>query len=90
MKQITTPSTYEVITDRARYAVALEHLTNTNAGTPRFKATLIMLDIFGEKRPERTFYATAWTFKGHYLNDEGEAKEAVRQYEEILKGKGIY
>ncbi len=90
MKRLTNNSTYEVITSRARYAVVLRHLSNTTNGQPRFEADIITLEVFGERKPERFFFSSCWRFKGHYANDEGEAKEAVRQYEEILKKDGTF
>lgn len=90
MIQLTSISTYEVITERGRYAVGLERLTNAKEGTPRYKAILTTLEVIGEERKSNTFYSTTWAFKGHYYGDEEEARELVRQYEEILKDKGTY
>lgn len=81
------PSTYEVITDRARYAVTLESLRNTNAGCPRYKANIITLAVIGEAPAKDCFYTVQYTFTGHYYNEAGEAREIVRQHEEILKAK---
>jgi len=90
MKRLTNNSTYEVTTDRAKYAVVLRRLHNTTSGQARFEADIITLEVFGERKPERFFYSSCWRFTGHYMNDEGEAKEAVRQYEEILKKDGTF
>lgn len=89
MRRLTNPSTYEVITARARYAVVLERGKNTNAGTPKFKAQIITLEVFGEYQQPGYFFTVAYSFKGHYLNEAGEAAEVVRQHEEILKNKEV-
>ena len=84
MRRLTNPSTYEVITNRGRYAVALERLKNTASGCPRFKAVIITLEVFGEYRPEGYFYSASYSFRGHYMNEQGEAQEVVRQHEELI------
>ena len=84
MRRLTNPSTYEVITDRARYAVTLERLKNSPEGCPRYKAAIITLEIHGEQPPSDCFYTVAYTFKGHYMNEAGEAREIVRQHEETI------
>lgn len=85
MKRLTNASTYKVETDRAVYAVHLEHGKNTDAGQPRFKASIITLQVKGEPEPEGCYYTTTWTFLGHYLNDQDEAKWIVERYEEKLE-----
>lgn len=90
MKRLTNNSTYEVITERARYAVVMRHLSNTPNGQPRYEVDIIVLEVFGEKKPEKFFFSSCWRFKGHYMNDEGEAREAVRQYEEVQKANGVF
>lgn len=79
------PNTYEVKTDRARYAVTLERLGNTTAGCPRFKATIIVIEVFGEEKPFGSFYSVGYTFKGHYSRDIDECRFIVEAYEESLK-----
>lgn len=84
------PSTYEISTDRARYAVVLKHRKNTESGCPRFTATVICLEVFGEKHYTGFFYTTEWNFKGSYISEAEEAEKAVRAYENGLKENGIY
>lgn len=85
MRRLTNPSTYEVITDRARYAVTLEGLKNDVNGNRRYKANIITLHYFSEAPASRTFYTVSYTFTGHYMNEEGEAAEVVRQHEKLIK-----
>lgn len=85
MRRLTNPSTYEVITDRARYAVTLEGMKNDANGNRRYKANIITLHYFGEEPATGTFYTVCYTFTGHYMNEAGEAAEAVRQHEELIK-----
>lgn len=84
MKRLNNKSTYEVITKRARYAVTLERLKNTNAGNPRFSANIITLEVFGENPATEYFYTVCYRFNGHYMNDLDEAREVVRQHEETI------
>lgn len=85
MRRLTNPSTYEVITDRARYAVTLEGLKNTASGNRRYKANIITLEVKGETVKGTDFYTVAYTFTGHCLGEAGEAAEVVRQHEELIK-----
>lgn len=84
MRHLTNNSTYEVITSRAKYAVVMEGLKNTTYGQRRFKINIITLEVNGEPKPEKVYNTATFTMKGHYFNEEGEAREAVRQYEEML------
>lgn len=62
----------------------LDKLKNTDAGQPRFKATVITLQVRGEEPPEGEFFTSVWQFLGHYLSDRDEAKWIVERYEEKL------
>jgi len=84
-RQKTNPSAYKVETFRGTYAVTLERLHNTEAGAPRFKAQVITLQVRGEEPPEADFFATAWTFTGHYIQEREEAKWIVEHYEAQLE-----
>ena len=83
MKRLINPSTYLVTTNKARYAVTLERLNNDRNGNPRFKGVIITLEYFGEIQSTETLYTVAYTFKGHYMSDSGEAAELVRRHEDL-------
>lgn len=84
MKRLANPTTYEVTTDRARYAVTMERRNNDRNGNPQYRANIITLQHFSEATATGTFYTVAYNFKGHYLNEAGEAAEVVRQHEELI------
>lgn len=84
MKRLANPTTYEVTTDRARYAVTIERRNNDRNGCPQYRANIITLHYFGEEPATGCFYTVAYNFKGHYLNEAGEAAEVVRQHEELI------
>ena len=84
MRRLTNSSTYKVETDRAVYAVNLKRTTNSYYGHPRFRAALITISVKGE--PDSAYlYTTEWSFTGHYMNDQDEARWLVERYEERLK-----
>ena len=80
-------STYEITTDRARYAVDLEHLKNTNSGCPRYKAIIIVLEVFGQPHNPGSFYSVIYQFKGSYIGDRCEAEKVVNAYENEILNK---
>ena len=84
MRRLTNPSTYEVITSRARYAVTLERIKNSPEGCPRYHANIITLHYYTEAPATGSFYTVAYNFKGHYMNEAGEAAEVVRQHEQLI------
>ena len=80
-------STFEITTDRARYAVDLEHLKNTKYGCPRYQALIIVLEVFGQPRNPGSFYSVLYRFNGSYLGDRSEAEKAVNAYENEILNK---
>jgi hypothetical protein len=80
-------STFEIITDRARYAVDLEHLKNTKYGNPRYKAIIIVLEVFGQPHNPGSFYSVIYQFNGSYIGDRCEAEKAVNAYENEIINK---
>lgn len=83
LKRLNQLSIVDVTTKRGVYKVVLERLKNTYDGAPRFKAIIIIMEIFGAIGVTGT-YNIVYTFKGHYHNDMGEAQWIVEQYEEEL------
>ena len=80
------PTTYQVNTTRALYAVTLERQHNDRNGNGRYKANVIVLQVHGEPEPVRNYYTTQFTFTGHCFGEQGEAQFIVDHYESILEG----
>lgn len=87
MRRMNNKNTYEVTTERGRYAVTLERRKNDVNGNPRFSANIIVLHIFGDEPATGFFYTPVYSFQGHYCNEEGEAAFIVKQYEKEVANR---
>ena len=85
IKRLTNPTTYEIITNRGRYAVSLDRIKNTVNGGPRFEAIITVLDVFGETVTAGGFYSARYRFSGHYCSERDEAAQIVNVYEDEIK-----
>lgn len=84
IRRNTNRNTYEVKTQRGRYAVTLERIRNNANGNTRFSANIIVLSV-GDEVNTGYFYTVNYTFSGHYSGDEAEAAFIVNRYESDMK-----
>lgn len=68
-KRLNNQSVYHVATSNKDYSVILERLKNGYCGNPRFKAYIV-----------DNFNAYIYTFNGHYLSEQEEAKHIVKYH----------
>lgn len=79
-------SAYQLTGNKGAYIVTIEHLHNTPSGCPRFKAQILKLEE--NKEGKLTFkdgeglWNACYNFKGHYLNELGEARWILDHYEQ--------
>lgn len=84
-KRLNNPTTYEINTNRAHYAVSLDRIKNGINGNPRFEAIVTVLSVHGQTRPEGSFFSARYRFDGHYYTEIEEAREIVKVYEKGLR-----
>lgn len=84
MKRLTNTSTHRITTRTAVYNVTLTRLKNTASGCPRWDVV-----ITNDNELKARYWATSYHYhmNGHYFDELGEAEEAVRQHEELIKGE---
>ena len=81
VKRLDNVGTYEIKTDKGRYAVVIENIKNDTYGNPRYEARIVVLEIFGDAKREGYYYTARYRFSGHYLGVDGESKWIVEQFE---------
>ena len=85
LRRNTQESVYIITGCKHTYTVILERLHNSNCGCPRYKARLIVWEETKEGKAKvqdgLSLYSAVYTFSGHYLNELGEARWIVEQYE---------
>ena len=66
-------------------AQAIDEMKTRGAWATGVKAyAQMIIKEIAEATATGTFYTVAYNFKGHYLNEAGEAAEVVRQHEELI------
>lgn len=89
MRRYDNLSTYVIDTNHGKYAVTMERIKNTPDGGPRFKALITNIapnesDTISPFVARNTY---VYTFKGHYMSDEEEAKWVLERHEEEITKK---
>ena len=79
MKRLTNATTYRF----GKYTATIERIKNTASGCPRWEVTITNTD---DLTANGGAIAYRYRFNGHYLNEEMEALEAVRQHIEMMNG----
>ena len=85
MKQLTQYGSYNINGWFHDYIVVMERLHNDENGNPRWKATLVSKD----EKQQGSLYSAAYSFKGHFYNEKGEAAWIVSEHEERLLDQSL-
>lgn len=82
MRRLTNATTYRVITRGHLYAVTMERINNAKSGCPRWDVTITDLDALNSRSGAGAY---RYRFSGHHMSEADEAREAVRQHEELIE-----
>lgn len=89
MRRLDNLSAYILTTDRGEYCVTMQRIKNNRDGNPRFKAYITTIKLKTGVYLSNTRNTVVYTFTGHYMSEEGEAKWILERYEESVNRRGL-